>query len=104
MRRYYNKLVRDKIPEIIAKSGRKANTRLLSDEEYATFLNHKLKEEVYEYFDEKKIEELADIQEVINALIKVKGYNIESFNNLVKEKALKNGAFEEKILLESVEE
>ena len=64
----YNKLVRDKIPQIIEEKGGKAEIRILSDEEYRTFLEAKLDEEVAEYHRDQCAEELADILEVVYAL------------------------------------
>ena len=64
----YNKLVRDKIPQIIESNGQKAFVRFLEDEEYLASLEEKLDEEVGEYHRDKSIEELADILEVVYAL------------------------------------
>ena len=60
----YNKLVRDKIPEIMLASGVKPVTKTLNPEEYTLFLEKKLDEEVAEYHKDKNVEELADILEV----------------------------------------
>ena len=69
----YNKLVRDKIPQIIETNGGKAYTRILSDEEYRQHLEAKLDEEVGEYHRDQNLEELADILEVIFALAQAMG-------------------------------
>lgn len=98
----YNKLVRDKIPEIISKDNKSAITRILSDEEYFNELNKKLKEEVNEYFEDNNIEELADIVEVIYGILNVKNVEIDEFEKIRKEKENKRGAFKEKIFLEKV--
>ena len=65
----YNKLVRDKIPDIIKAEGRTVKTRVLNDEEYRVELNKKLQEEVKEYLDDNNVEELADIVEVIYGIL-----------------------------------
>ena len=57
----YNKLVRDRIPEIIEASGAKCKTRVLSDEEYIKMVDAKLDEELAEYHADQNIEELADL-------------------------------------------
>ena len=72
----YNKLVRDKIPEIISKDNRKAITKILNDEEYLNELNKKLKEEVNEYFEDNNLEELADIVEVIYGILNAKNVTL----------------------------
>ena len=98
----YNKLVRDKIPEIISKDNRKAITKILNDEEYLNELNKKLKEEVSEYFEDNNVEELADIVEVIYGILNAKNVTVEEFENIRKTKVEKRGAFQEKIFLEKV--
>ena len=66
----YNKLVRDRIPEIIAADGKRCTVETLSDEEYLLLLDHKLDEELAEYQESKSLEELADLLEVIRAVVK----------------------------------
>lgn len=100
----YNKLVRDRIPEIIENSGKTANTHLLGDEEYIVELDRKLGEEYAEYQADKNIEELADMLEVIYAIAKARGASVEELERVRKEKAEKNGAFEKKIFLEEVDD
>lgn len=98
----YNKLVRDKIPEIIAKDNRKPITTILNNKDYLIELNRKIQEEVKEYLESNSIEELADIVEVIYGILEVKNISIEEFENVRKSKIQKRGAFKEKIFLEKV--
>lgn len=100
----YNKLVRDKIPEIIENSGKTANTEILTDFKYIKLLDEKLTEECEEYQESKEIEELADILEVIYAISKTKGVSAEELEQIRKEKEDKRGGFLEKILLKEVME
>lgn len=100
----YNKLVRDKIPEIIEKDGKTCSTTILSDEDYISMLNAKLDEELSEYHNDDNLEELADLMEVIYAIAKVKGYSESDLDKIRKEKALKRGSFNNKILLIEVNE
>ena len=102
--RVYNKLVRDNIPKIIADNGEKANTYILDDEQYIIELKKKLREEVNEYFESDELVELADILEVVDALASAAGNSFADVLYLKKKKALKNGAFNEKIFLVEVEE
>lgn len=95
----YNKLVRDRIPEIIEKSGNKCVTEILSDEEYIEMLDKKLDEELAEYHKDKNIEELADLLEVIYACAQARGFSLEQLEEVRTDKADKRGAFKEKILL-----
>lgn len=104
MKKLYNKLVRDKIPQIIENKGQKANTKILSNEEYLNELNKKLQEEVKEYLLSEEVEELADIQEVLLALVKIKGVELKEFESIRFNKVEKRGAFENKIFLIDVEE
>ena len=101
----YNKLVRDKIPENIdSELGRKCKYRILDDTEYLNELNKKVLEEANEFIEENSMEELGDLMEVINAIMKLKGYNIEEVNKVMKAKVEKKGAFNNKIFLEYVDE
>lgn len=100
----YNKLVRDKIPEIIEKDGKICSTTILSDEDYISMLNAKLDEELKEYHSDDNLEELADLMEVIYAIAKAKGYSESDLDKIRKEKALKRGSFNNKILLIEVNE
>lgn len=96
----YNKLVRDNIPEIMIKNNAKPITRILSDEEYIKELNKKLLEEVNEYLSDENVEELADIEEVLLAILKYKNVSETEFNNIRQQKVLKRGAFNKRIFLE----
>ena len=97
----YNKLVRDNIPEIMIQKGAQPVTRILNDEEYIQELNKKLSEEVNEYLESGEIEEIADIEGVILAILKVKNVSRENLENVRKEKISKRGSFDKKIFLES---
>ena len=96
----YNKLVRDKIPEIMVKNGADPVTRILDDEEYLQELNIKLLEEVNEYLADGNIEEIADIEEVLRAILDVKKVSYQEFENIREQKVKKRGAFKERIFLE----
>ena len=95
----YDKLVRDKIPDIIEASGKTCNVEILSDEAYLRMVDAKLDEELAEYHQDQNIEELADLVEVIYAATKARGYTLEQLEEVRKEKAEKRGAFDKKILL-----
>lgn len=95
-----NKLVRDKIPEIIENSGRRAQYHFLSEEEYLTALDKKLLEEVEEYQADKNLEEMADILEVLYTICSARGYTREDLEEKRKEKFFKRGGFEKKLFLE----
>ena len=100
----YNKLVRDRIPEIIEASGAKCKTRVLSDEEYIKKVDAKLDEELAEYHADQNIEELADLLELIRAAAIARGYTLAELESVRAEKAEKRGEFNEKIFLIEVEE
>ena len=100
----HNKLVRDKIPQIIEQSGKICVTRILSDEEYAAALNAKLQEELNEYLADDSMEELADLLEVMMAAAKARGHDFSEVEAIRREKAEKRGRFNDRIYLESVTE
>lgn len=99
----YNKLVRDKIPEIIEKEGKKANIEILSDDRYIKELNKKLEEEVNEYLKDGTIEELGDIVEVILAILKFNDSNLGELVEIMDEKKDERGGFDKRIFLISEE-
>lgn len=101
----YNKSVRDKIPENIdSQPGKKCKYRILDDTEYLTELNKKVLEEANEFVEENSIEELGDLMEVINTIMKLKGYKMEEVYKVMRDKADKKGAFDSKMYLEYVDE
>ena len=98
----YDKLVRDKIPEIIKASGKRCVYSVLSDEEYLAMLDEKLNEELAEYQESKSMEELADLLEVIRAVAIARRSSIDEVEGIRQDKAAKRGGFEKKILLTEV--
>lgn len=98
----YNKLVRDKIPEIINADNKTAVIRKLDDAEYLKELNIKLQEEVKEYLEDYSVEELADIVEVIYGILNAKKVSNTAFEQIRNNKVEKRGAFNKKIFLEKV--
>lgn len=97
------KLIRDKIPEIIAASGGTAEFRTLSQEEYALYLEAKLDEEVGEFHRDHNAEELADILEVVYALADFIGVSKEQLLQTYRKKHNARGGFEKRLLLISLE-
>lgn len=100
----HNKLVRDKIPQIIQASGKTCITRTLAEAEYIAALNGKLQEELNEYLADGSMEELADLLEVMMACAKARGHDFAVVEAIRREKAEKRGGFEQRIFLESVTE
>ncbi len=104
----YNKLVRDRIPEIIKEQGNTLSTRILENEEYLNELRTKLQEETNEYLEAESsaeaIEELADIMELLYALAEVYGVTSEMLEQIRAEKAEKRGGFKERVYLIEVED
>ncbi|MHC1786423.1 MAG: nucleoside triphosphate pyrophosphohydrolase [Christensenellales bacterium] len=95
----YNKLVRDLVPDIIQSSGKTCVYSVLSDADYITMLDAKLTEELAEYQENKSLEELADLLEVIMAIAEARGSSIDEVDNIRQDKAAKRGSFSRKILL-----
>ena len=98
----YNKLVRDKIPQIIKQSGKQAIIEEVSGEEYLELLNAKLGEELQEYLESESVEELADLVEVVYAILEHKDVSLQDFEVIRKQKVEERGAFKEKLLLKKV--
>ncbi len=105
MEQIYNKLVRDKIPNIIKSNGEVPITHILNDDEYKKELEKKLFEEYQEVLNATKkdrLEELADMLEIIKYLAKLENSSLEEIIAIAKDKSIKKGAFEDKIFLEKV--
>ena len=102
--KYYNKLVRDKIPSIISNSGKLPLFHYATSEEYYKFLNKKLIEELSEFIMSDSIEELADMYEVIDSILKYKGVTHDIFKEIVETKREEKGSFNNRLILEGVED
>jgi predicted house-cleaning noncanonical NTP pyrophosphatase (MazG superfamily) len=98
----HDKLVRDRITEIIKSEGQTPITHMADEEEYWEKLKEKLKEEVDEFLREGKEEELADILEVIHAIYNFKGIDWEGLELLRKRKAEERGGFKNRTVLDEV--
>jgi predicted house-cleaning noncanonical NTP pyrophosphatase (MazG superfamily) len=98
----HNKLVRDKIPEIIAKRGDKPVTHTLGPDAYRQELRRKLQEEVVEFCESDKVEELADILEVVYALAAAEQVSQFQLEEIRKRKRKERGGFEQRIFLTEI--
>ena len=98
----YNKLVRDRIPEIIKSDGKTCIIETLSDTQYLEMLDAELNEELSEYQESKSLKELADMLEVMRTVVNARGWTWEQLEQIRQEKAAKRGGFEKKILLKEV--
>lgn len=101
-RTVYNKLVRDRIPEIVEASGRTCVAVMLPNDAYIQALDAKLNEELAEYQQSKSLEELADLLEVMGAVVKARGYTWDDLTHVRKEKRAARGAFDKRIFLKEV--
>lgn len=98
----YNKLVRDRIPRLIEESGRKQTSRILNEEEYFHALVDKVVEEIEEFRTGGVEEEIADVYEALDCLVKLKGFEPMHIDyiRLIKREA--RGSFLDRVLLEEV--
>jgi len=107
----YNKLIRDKIPEIIEGKGKNFTCHKADDREYLNALREKIKEEVEEFYEDPSTEEMGDILEVLHALMdyhnldkdKDKDKDKDEVEKIREDKARERGKFEKQLILESVE-
>ncbi|RZD41565.1 MAG: phosphoribosyl-ATP pyrophosphohydrolase [Thaumarchaeota archaeon] len=95
----FNKVIRDKIPEIIQKDGNDCNIQILSDEKFLIEIEKKLSEELNEYQNDKNPEELADILEVIYRIAQLKGVSKEELEKIRVKKLQDRGGFEKNLFL-----
>jgi len=96
----YDKLIRDKIPEIIEQKGGKSITHIAEREEYERKLKEKLLEEVKEFIELSSAEEMADIFEVLDAICEQLGFSKDEVERIKKEKFEQRGGFKKKLILE----
>jgi|2_EtaG_2_1085320.scaffolds.fasta_scaffold04427_4 predicted house-cleaning noncanonical NTP pyrophosphatase (MazG superfamily) len=98
----YNKLVRDRIPDIIRKSEKKFSMHVATEQEYEEALWNKLDEEVAEFKQDVCEEEAADVLEVVGAIVQFYGYNLYDVETAKQIKADTRGRFEGRVILEEV--
>lgn len=99
---YHNKLVRDKIPEIIKSRGGNFETKTVSKEEISLLLKRKLIEEskeVYKSSHKSLMFELADVLQIVRSIVKTEGYQFKDLHSKLKEKAKSNGEYDKGIFL-----
>lgn len=99
----YNKLIRDRIPEITAADGWTSITKILKSKEFVDALKKKILEEAQELNkgcgDKNLIEELVDIQEIIDAILEEKKIKPSEFRKNQTKKRQKRGGFKKKLFL-----
>jgi predicted house-cleaning noncanonical NTP pyrophosphatase (MazG superfamily) len=95
----FNKVIRDKIPEIIQKDGQTCNIQILSDQKFMVEIEKKLFEEVTEYQNDKNPEELSDILEVIYRIAQLRGISKEELEKIRIKKLQNKGGFEKNLFL-----
>lgn len=96
----HDKLVRDGIPDIIRKNGGTPVTHVATDAEYAAKLKEKFSEELSEYLQDESLAEMADVFEVITAILELKGWTIEGVVAEQQKKRAERGTFEGRVILE----
>ena len=99
----FNKLVRDRIPEIIKSNGDVPVTHIANDIEFEKALIAKLHEEVDEFIRKPSVEEMADIVEVLRAILVQNGIDFSLFEEIMSRKREERGGFLQKIILERTE-
>ncbi|EMA00464.1 nucleoside triphosphate pyrophosphohydrolase [Haloferax denitrificans] len=103
MAREYDKLVRDDIPRIVRESGETPVVHVADDEEFDRRLREKLVEEAEEFAESGRVEELADVYAVVDAVLARRDEDWETVETAAREKAAERGGFEDGVVLERVE-
>lgn len=100
----YNEAIRDRIPEIIRGTAKTPVIQVIEDRaEHKKYLEEKLDEELTEYKESGKVEELADLVEVVYGILDMSGVSIDEFEGIRKEKNDARGAFKDRLFLVEVE-
>ena len=100
----YNKLIRDNNVKLMEDKGCKVTYEILDDKRYGQELDKKLQEEVSEYLADYSVEEMADVMEVIYAMLDFRGITMEEVEKVRLNKRNLKGAFKNKIFLKDGEE
>ena len=100
----YNKLIRNNNVKLMEDKGCKVTYEILDDKRYGQELDKKLQEEVSEYLADYSVEEMADVMEVIYAMLDFRGITMEEVEKVRLNKRNLKGAFKNKIFLKDVEE
>lgn len=100
----YDKLVRDRIPEVIRQAGKQPVTDDLPRKAMSAALDRKLQEEVQEYLESGSIEEMADVLEVLHGIAFHKGISWDEVESVRLRKREERGGFEKGIMLLEVKE
>jgi predicted house-cleaning noncanonical NTP pyrophosphatase (MazG superfamily) len=103
MPREYDKLVRDDIPDVIRENDETPVTRRVDGEEFRDYLVAKLVEEAEEYAESRKLDELADLLEVVHAVRTARDVDADELEAMRAEKADERGGFADGVVLERVE-
>ncbi len=101
-RKTYDKLVRDLIPDIIRGDGHACAVETLDNEAFRRALRNKLVEEAQEAADasdDDLVTELADLQEVVDALIQAYGYTHQTVAGMQQERRGQRGGFARRLRL-----
>lgn len=98
----YNKLVRDRIPNILGAEGKSYSARQCDESEKLEYLKRKLIEEVDEFLEEPSVDELADVQEVLLSLSQCLGFTRHALEQVRETKNAHRGSFNDNWILEEV--
>lgn len=104
MKKIYQKLVRDRIPEIIEKDGKKFSVSQMRGQRLRDYAMKKLQEEVQEFVENPCAEEAADIMEVFHFVCNRMGIKDSEIMAQTTSKRILRGGFEMGYILEWVEE
>lgn len=102
-REEYNKLVRDRIPEIIMRTGQKPVFRRVQGEELKQYASAKILEEAKEFSKSGELDELVDLLEIIYFRLQLEGISAQEAHERMARKRRERGSFDGGVILERVE-
>jgi len=104
MNKIYQKLVRDRIPEIIEKDGKEFSVCQVRGDRLKDYAMKKLQEEVQEFVEDPSAAEAADIMEIFHFICNRIGIKDSEIMAATHAKRITRGGFEMGYILEWVED
>jgi predicted house-cleaning noncanonical NTP pyrophosphatase (MazG superfamily) len=104
MTNFYQKLIRDREPEIAKENGEAIQYHYATtDQEFEMMLIQKFQSEFSAFSKKPNIENMASVLDVIDAIITLKNFDHKEIDAIRENNAIEYGLYEDRIILDSRE-